>query len=373
MSFMTVQTPPVASLSTDFDAATEVADVLARTIDTPGRILVVSDGSDSFVEALSAKGWSIHQQAPLGAGSAGVITFDADAWLSEWSSAPWDAVVVVGVLEFAADPLAILRALRSVLAANGWLAVVVPNVVHGSVRLAVLDGGFPFQDWEHLDNVPIRFFTHEGLLSLLRSADLALSDLVRNTHRLDVSGDHAPDNVLDSLSGDSDALTSHFIALARPLAPDDSAVASLSDPRNASMNLSVKGWSGPGDPIEAARYRRTIHRIRGVVRATVPSDASVLVVSRGDEALLALDGRPAWHFPMIPDGRYAGHHPANSAEAIALLEVLRDRGARFLVIPSTALWWLEYYDEFARHLERQYATTLRREDTCVVFNLEARQ
>jgi hypothetical protein len=76
---------------------------------------------------------------------------------------------------------------------------------------------------------------------------------------------------------------------------------------------------------------------------------------------------------MIPDGRYAGHHPANSAEAIALLEVLRDRGARFLVIPSTALWWLEYYDEFARHLERQYATTLRREDTCVVFNLEARQ
>lgn len=138
------------------------------------------------------------------------------------------------------------------------------------------------------------------------------------------------------------------------------------------MNLSVRGASGSGDLNEAARYRRTIHRIRGLVRAIVPPYVTVLVVSRGDEALLALDRRPAWHFPMAPDGRYAGHHPLNSAEAVAHLELLRDRGARFLVIPSTALWWLEYYDEFARHLERNYLTVLRQDDTCVVFNLGAR-
>ena len=36
-----------------------------------------------------------------------------------------------------------------------------------------------------------------------------------------------------------------------------------------------------------------------------------------------------------PDGRYAGHHPADSDEAIAHLTALREAGADFLVIPGT--------------------------------------
>ena len=70
----------------------------------------------------------------------------------------------------------------------------------------------------------------------------------------------------------------------------------------------------------------------------------MLVVSNGDDELLRLGAaRRAWHFPQQEDGVWAGYHPADSAEAIAHLEALRDRGATHILIPQTAFWWLDYY------------------------------
>ena len=42
----------------------------------------------------------------------------------------------------------------------------------------------------------------------------------------------------------------------------------------------------------------------------------MLVVSRGDDELLALDGRRGVHFPHEEPGVYAGHYPVDSAAAI---------------------------------------------------------
>ena len=42
-----------------------------------------------------------------------------------------------------------------------------------------------------------------------------------------------------------------------------------------------------------------------------PAAALPDVVTRGDDALLALDCRDAWHFPCGPDGAWAGFHPAD--------------------------------------------------------------
>jgi GT2 family glycosyltransferase len=116
-------------------------------------------------------------------------------------------------------------------------------------------------------------------------------------------------------------------------------------------------------------YDELIERVRQLVRQTLPPDAVVAMVSKGDEALLDLDGRPAWHFPRTPDGVYAGHHPANSQEAIAHLEMLRASGVGYLVLPRTMYWWLEYYRTFRDYLERRFAVVARREDACVIFNL----
>lgn len=119
----------------------------------------------------------------------------------------------------------------------------------------------------------------------------------------------------------------------------------------------------------SAEYQRLTERIRETVRTALPPDSIVIVVSRGDEELLKLDGRRAWHFPRTEDGVYAGYYPADSAKAIAHLEALRAKGGDFLLFPRTTFWWLEHYAEFKQHLERQYRVIVHQEDTCVIFAL----
>ena len=120
-------------------------------------------------------------------------------------------------------------------------------------------------------------------------------------------------------------------------------------------------------------YQRLIRRIGEAVRTALPPDATVVVVSKGDEELLKLgEGRRGWHFPQNEEGVYAGYYPADSAEAIAHLEELRARGAQFLLFPGTALWWLEKYEEFGRHLDSRYRR-VSEDETCVIYELsEAR-
>ncbi len=64
-------------------------------------------------------------------------------------------------------------------------------------------------------------------------------------------------------------------------------------------------------------YRRLVEQVREAVARTVPVGASVLVVSRGDRELVDLEGRDGRHFPQDPAGGYLGHHPRDSADAIA--------------------------------------------------------
>lgn len=121
--------------------------------------------------------------------------------------------------------------------------------------------------------------------------------------------------------------------------------------------------------MSGAEYSRLVTRIRSLARTVLPVNAVVAVVSRGDEALVELEGRIAWHFPRLEDGRWVGHHPADDDEAVAHLELARRRGARFLLIPSTALWWLDHYSNFREHLDATSAPVLRRDDACRIFAL----
>jgi GT2 family glycosyltransferase len=117
------------------------------------------------------------------------------------------------------------------------------------------------------------------------------------------------------------------------------------------------------------QYQRLAERIREVVRTVLPTDATVIVVSKGDHELLTLAGRPAWHFPQTQDGAYAGYYPADSAEAVRHLEALRAKGGDYLLVPSTMLWWLKHYGEFKQHLELHYRLVVYQEDTCAIFAL----
>lgn len=123
-------------------------------------------------------------------------------------------------------------------------------------------------------------------------------------------------------------------------------------------------------PSATLGYRRLVERVRAAVAETVPDDAPVLVVSRGDRELVALGDRAVGHFPQDPGGGYLGHHPRDSEDAIAQLERLRAGGAAYLVLPETSYWWLDHYRGFAAHLRDRYEAA--GSDACTIFALAGR-
>lgn len=116
------------------------------------------------------------------------------------------------------------------------------------------------------------------------------------------------------------------------------------------------------------QYRDLVSKIRLIIESTLPEDSTVIVVSKGDEDLLTVSGRNAWHFPQDERGLYAGHYPETSTEAIEHLEHLRNEGAQFLIIPASMFWWLQYYSEFAKHLALNYRCS-QHDDTCFIYQL----
>jgi GT2 family glycosyltransferase len=81
-------------------------------------------------------------------------------------------------------------------------------------------------------------------------------------------------------------------------------------------------WGVPWQPYDQRRndeYSALTENIRRTLTARLPRDATVIVVSKGDDKLLELDGLKGLHFPQTEDGCYAGHYPADSSNAIAHL------------------------------------------------------
>jgi hypothetical protein len=146
--------------------------------------------------------------------------------------------------------------------------------------------------------------------------------------------------------------------------------------------------AGPGE-VRAARERliATLHRhaglldgadaapepvrrFRALLEACVPTGVTVAVVSRGDHALIDLPGIEAVHFPQTDGGTYAGHHPADSADAMARLDDLRARGTGYLALPRASFWWLDHYVGLREHLLRDGHVVGHHADVGLVFALE---
>jgi hypothetical protein len=123
--------------------------------------------------------------------------------------------------------------------------------------------------------------------------------------------------------------------------------------------------AGDGD------YQQMVERIRSIVRESLPPDAPVSVISKGDPRLLQLDGRPSSHFPRGNGGEFAGHYPESGEDALNHLREHIDSGSQFLVIPQTSMWWLDHYEEFGRALSDEFTVVMDEPETCRIFALAA--
>lgn len=118
-------------------------------------------------------------------------------------------------------------------------------------------------------------------------------------------------------------------------------------------------------------YEGVKNRIAAAAAAVLPAAAEVVVVSRGDDALLDIAGRRGRHFPQNDDGVYAGYHPSTSKHAIRHLEALREKGGEFLLFPATSAWWLDHYADFRRHLDSRYRLLFAEPDHCAIYDVRA--
>jgi 2-polyprenyl-3-methyl-5-hydroxy-6-metoxy-1,4-benzoquinol methylase len=146
-------------------------------------------------------------------------TLDIAAELGEEQ---FDAIVAADVLEHLKDPLEVLNQLRMFLKPDGFFVISVPNIAHGSVRLALLSGDFKYGDIGLLDSTHLRFFTRETLERLLDQAELGLIEMSR--HELDLEASEVafdagavPPALRDELENDPEARTYQFVVKAIPM------------------------------------------------------------------------------------------------------------------------------------------------------------
>jgi GT2 family glycosyltransferase len=135
---------------------------------------------------------------------------------------------------------------------------------------------------------------------------------------------------------------------------------------NTRLRMEVAGQATPSKELE---YHGLRTKIRRQVEETIAPGATVVFISKGDQALVDIEGYHGWHFPMGENGAYAGFHPADSTTAISHLNDLVEKGAEYLVIPWTCQWWLKYYSAFSRYLDTHYSLAVDVEQTCQIYGL----
>jgi len=139
-----------------------------------------------------------------------------DLW-SKLSGDRYDVLLFGDVLEHLRDPLAALLQAKSVLARDGFVVISVPNVAHGDVRIALLNGEFNYTPTGLLDSTHAHLFTYKSMLELLHRAGLSPVE-VHRVRRPMFSTEVAVDPtgvsaaVIERLRSDPEAETYQFVS-----------------------------------------------------------------------------------------------------------------------------------------------------------------
>jgi len=146
---------------------------------------------------------------------------EATDLVSVFGPGSFDAVVFGDVLEHLRDPLPTLRQSRALLAPGGSVLISTPNIAHGDVRLALLEGNFRYNSLGILDETHTRFFTRESLVTFIHEAGFTLIEL-RRTHaplfgtEIEVDENDFDPMLVERLRADPEATTYQFVVRAVP-------------------------------------------------------------------------------------------------------------------------------------------------------------
>ena len=151
-----------------------------------------------------------------------VVVGDADEldFAAIFGNDRFDCIIFADVLEHLRKPADVLRRVAPLVADEGAIVASIPNIAHGSVRLALLAGEFRYRDVGLLDETHLRFFTREGIQDLFEESGYVITNWSRR--RLDIDESEirtpvpVPDAIRDWLAEDGDVTTYQYIVRAIP-------------------------------------------------------------------------------------------------------------------------------------------------------------
>ncbi|MHB1739715.1 MAG: methyltransferase domain-containing protein [Actinomycetes bacterium] len=231
------------------------------------------------VAASHARRWCTHVEV------ADLETVDLARVLHRWG--PFDVVLAADILEHLVEPGAVLARARKLLAPHGMLVTSVPNVAHSSVRMALLQGRFPYTPTGLLDSTHLRFFTAESMVAMLSSggftpqqihrvrlplerSELIASGLVRLDPELIPVVTRAPDHD-----------TYQFVTVSHAAERTATAPAASEAPGRSLAPSSVPGYVSSTDHSSAARRARPAHVLLRLDPERIATGATMISVLLG--------------------------------------------------------------------------------------------
>ena len=217
---------PLAASLTSSEAS------MVRLVGSNKRVLVVGHSVGSLSRAIHDRGCQVvaietDRSAALGAREyvERVVVGDVERLNlhQELNERSFECVLLAGLLEFVREPLVVLKTLKKYVRPEGSLVAAVSNAAHGALRIRLLrEGRLPRMDDDRAAPGSLHSYTRETLEQLLEQAGFALGRLERcelPVERSDLRQDDpaVPAKLLENLSQDADARTTHFVALAYPL------------------------------------------------------------------------------------------------------------------------------------------------------------
>jgi 2-polyprenyl-3-methyl-5-hydroxy-6-metoxy-1,4-benzoquinol methylase len=159
------------------------------------------------------------EKARADLGKVVIADLNTSSLTNHFEAGAYDVVIFADVLEHLLDPERALREAVELLAEGGRVVMSVPNVTHGSVRLALLQGRWSYTDTGLLDRTHVRFFTRSSFVDLIEGAGLAVEDL-RSTLadplavEVEVDPRRIPPTVVEWVRHQPEALNYQFVASA---------------------------------------------------------------------------------------------------------------------------------------------------------------
>lgn len=137
--------------------------------------------------------------------------------LNELQKEKFDVILIGDLLEHLVEPEQFLQKLRGYIALNGTVILLVHNVVHGSVRISMLNGYFKYNATGLINNNSKRFFTLDILLSLIDKSGYSLTKLQRinkgifDVPEISLTSYVIPQELIDAILRDPESVAYQYV------------------------------------------------------------------------------------------------------------------------------------------------------------------